>query len=214
MKLPHDMALLRGAIEMTRADSVVIDPFIRFYRGENSTQPEEVSKFFESLDALLDDLPLGVEAVVVTHHMNVAQARTAGSWAFEGWPSTLIRLDPVKGRPDCRRLLFEKVRSPDSTLQNTSMTVRLGEGGYLVDDAPRDNVGPDGRGIACLVDFLRAAGGVAWRSDAVAHLKATLGVQERQTTNIIGSAKTAGLIQTVPVGRETRLVLVDHTPAE
>ena len=143
--------------------------------------------------------------------MNVAQVRTAGSWAFEGWPSTIIRLDPEKWRPDCRRLLLEKVRSPDSTLLNTDLTVRLGEGGYLVDDASRDDVGPDGRGIDCLVGFLRTAGGEAWRSEAVAHLMATLRVKQRQTTNIIGSAKKRNAIRSVEVGRQTRLVLVDDT---
>ncbi len=213
-KLPRDKQQLRAAIEMTGADVVVIDPFIRFYGGENTTQPEEVGRFFESLDELLDDPLLGVEGVVVVHHMNVAQARTAGSWAFEGWPSTIIRLDHVKGEPDCRRLLFEKMRSPDSTLHGTSLIVRLGERGYLVDDRAHGNVGPDGRGITTLVDFLRTAGGEARRRTAAEHLKTTLHVLDRQVTNIIRSALDAGAVTTRRLGRETILCLVDEVDRE
>ena len=208
MKLPRDFDRLRATIVATGAEVLILDPFIRFFNGQNTVQPEEVNALFEAVDRVLQDPGLGVDAAIVTHHMNVAQARTAGSWAFEAWPSTIVRLDRVKGRHACRSLFFEKIRSPDSDLQDTRLTVRLGDGGYLVDDAALDNVGPDGRGVTCLTDFLRASGGEAWRKDAVAHLRATLVVHERQTTNIITSAVGSGLVVSTKVGREVRLGLV------
>ena len=208
MKLPRDLDLLMATIRATAAEILILDPFIRFFNGQNTVQPEEVNALFEAVDKVLQDPALGVEAAIVTHHMNVAQARTAGAWAFEAWPATIVRLDRVKGRQDCRSLTFEKVRSPDSDLYGRMLVIRLGDDGYLVDSAALDNIRPDARGVACLTDFLRASGGEAWRKDAVAHLKTVLGVHERQTTNIIGSAVGSGLVLSTKVGREVRLGLV------
>jgi hypothetical protein len=88
------------------------------------------------------------------------------------------------------------------------LVIRLGDDGYLVDSPALDNIRPDARGVTCLTDFLRASGGEAWRKDAVAHLRATLVVHERQTTNIITSAVGSGLALSTKVGREVRLGLV------
>ncbi|MBA3877394.1 MAG: hypothetical protein C0498_10720 [Anaerolinea sp.] len=208
LKLPRGLGSLRAAVELTRASVLVIDPFIRFFGGQNTRQPEEVGEFFESLDRLLDDPGLGLDGVVVLHHMNVAHERTAGSWAFEGWPSTIVRLDPVKGRPDCRRLLFEKVRSPDSTLFGHSIVARLGDQGYVIDDGPQDNTNPQGRGITVIADFLTAAGGEALRHAVSTHLQQALGIKQRQATNILGSARDLGVVVTEKVGREVLLRLV------
>ena len=107
-----------------------------------------------------------------------------------------------------------KVRSPESTLYGQRLTVVLGEDGYLAESDLDGGSGYDGQGVSCLVTFLRGVGGEAWRRDAVAHLTATLGVKERQTTNIIGAAVKAGAISSVLVGREARLVAVDNAEAE
>ncbi len=209
LKLPRDYDTIRAAVLHTGAEVLILDPFIRFYNGENSTQPEEVSRLFECIDRLLEDRELNVQAAVVAHHMNVAGLRTAGSWAFEAWPSTIVRLDAVKGRRNARSLSFVKVRSPESILYGQRLTVVLGEDGYLAESDFEGGSGPDGQGVIRLVAFLRGAGGEAWRKDAVAYLTATLGVKERQTTNIIGAAVRAGAIRSVPVGREARLVVDD-----
>jgi len=212
LKLPRDFDVVRSAVAHTRSEVVILDPFIRFFGGDNSTQPEEVNRLFESVDRLLEDPALGVVAVVIAHHMNVARIRTAGSWAFEGWPSTIVRLDSARGRPHARTVTFEKVRSPDSGLLGHQLTIVLQEDGYLAEDSDNSST-PDGRGIACLVDFLRAAGGEAWRKECVSHLIVALDVKARQTTNIITAAKNAGLIRAVEHGRQARLHL-DATAAD
>jgi hypothetical protein len=106
------------------------------------------------------------------------------------------------------------VRSPESSLIGQQLTAVLQEDGYLAVSGFDDPSAPEGGGIACLTAFLRTVGGEAWRKDAVAHLIARLSVKERQTTNIISSAKNAGEIRSTEVGRQSRLLLVDHSAAE
>jgi len=209
LRLPRDYEMLLNAVQHTAAEVLVLDPFIRFFNGENSTQPEEVSRLFECIDRLLEDRDLNVAAAVVAHHMNVTGSRTAGSWAFEAWPSTIVRLDPIRGHTNARAMTFQKVRSPESTLYGQRLRVVLGDGGYRAESDFGGDSAPDGHGIAVLVAYLRGVGGEAWRKDVVAHLMSTLDVKERQTTNIITSARTLGVIRSIAVGRQTRLAVVD-----
>ena len=214
LKLPRDYDRLRSALIHTHAEVLILDPFIRFFNGESTTQPEEVNRLFTCIDALLEEEELLVEAAIVSHHMNVSGARTAGSWAFEAWPSTIIRLDEVRGRRDARVVAFEKVRSPDSDLYRQRLTIVLNEEGYLAQSDSDGGSPIDGRGVDRLVAYLRSVGGEAWRKDAVADLMATLGVKTRQATNVISSAKRAGVIRSVDMGRQSRLVVVDTAASD
>ncbi len=214
LKLPRGMDLLRDALILTSAEVLILDPFIRFFAGDSTTQPEEVSRLFENIDRLLEDRELKVQAAIIAHHMNVSRNRTAGSWAFEAWPSTIIRIDRATGRRNARTLTFEKVRSPESDLYGQQLTVVLGEDGYLAQSGIDGGSTPDGQGVTRLVAFLRSVGGEAWRQEAVADLMTTHGVQRRQTTNIISSAMDAGVIRSQKFGRQVRLVLADDAELE
>lgn len=207
LKLPRELDRLRQAVSETDAEILLLDPFIRFFDGQNTVQPEEVNALLDCLDRLLLDPDLNVEAVIVAHHMNVAKARAAGSWAFDAWPSTVVRLDLSSRLSDARRLTFEKVRSPDSDLLGRSLTIRLTERGYWADGTSLDSPTADGAGPDTLAVYLRSVGGWAWRADAVAHLRTTLNVKDRQATNIIRSAIRDGAVRSERVGRQARLLL-------
>ena len=100
LRLPEGEDELRDLIRAAGARVVVLDPWYRLFTGESSNQPEQVDRVFQVADRLLEDDT--ADAIVVVHHSNVNGMRTAGSWVFEGWPSTIMQVEPVEGVPDQR----------------------------------------------------------------------------------------------------------------
>lgn len=197
LRLPEGEARLRAILAEHKAEIVCLDPWYRLFSGESSDKPEQVGVVFDACDRLLEDGL--VEAVIVVHHANVSGLRTAGSWIFEGWPSTILRLELVSGVPNQRILEFEKVRAPSSSLQGTRLAIALGDEGYLPvihADAPTGA----GETLARLV--VAEAGGQLRRHDLIARLMARASVRERAANKYVGQAVQAGMLRKVPAGAE------------
>ncbi len=197
LKLPGGEAALRALIASTRAEVVALDPWYRLFTGESSDKPEQVGLLFDVCDRLLDEG--AVEAVIVVHHANVSGLRTAGSWVFEGWPSTILRLEAVPGVPAQRRLVFEKVRAPSSTVMGTAVGIVLAEGGYgLVAPSPQ----AVGAGELIAVRLVREAGGSIRRRELVEALMGRARVKLRAANKYLGTAVQRGLLVNVRDGAE------------
>jgi hypothetical protein len=137
LPLPDGEQQLRDAITATGASILILDPFNRFFRGDNSMTQEQVGAVFRMIDRLLEDPDLGLDAAIISHHMNVSRARMAGSYDFEGWPSTILRIDALTGLPNRRKLTYEKVRAPGSEYMGKSFSIELGTDGYTMVQADR-----------------------------------------------------------------------------
>ena len=198
LRLPRCYAELRAVVRETGAEIVAIDPFLEFFEGESSDKPEQVGKVFGALDQLMRDEP--IEGVLVAHHSNVSQQRTAGSWKFEGWPSTILRLEKVPGVPNDRMLCFEKVRAPGFGLPE-KMQIRLSDAGYLpiADEEPSKTAG----GEMLAVQLLREAGGQLRRQELIERIQQRGSVKLRAAAGYVGKAKQAGLITATEDGRES-----------
>jgi len=196
LRLPRGYAELRAVVRETGAEIVAIDPFLEFFEGESSDKPEQVGKVFGALDQLMRDEP--IEGVLVAHHSNVSQQRTAGSWKFEGWPSTILRLEKVPGVPNDRMLCFEKVRAPGFGLPE-KMHIRLSDAGYLpiADEEPSKTAGE-----MLAVQLLREAGGQLRRQELIERIQQRGSVKLRAAVGYVGKAKQAGLITATQDGRE------------
>ena len=188
LKLPAGEAMLRRLIEATRTDVLMLDPWYRLFSGESSDKPEQVGTVFDVCDRLLDSGT--IEAVVIAHHANVTGLRTAGSWMFEGWPSTILRIEKVAGIPDHRKLTFEKIRAPGSSLGDTSLVVALLDDGYLpvTLDEPRSSAGS-----ILAVEIVREAGGQLHRAELVARLQARGQCSARTAATYVGKALQGSL---------------------
>jgi hypothetical protein len=197
LRLPRCYPELREVVRETRAEVVMIDPFMEFFEGESSDKPEHVQKVFGALDQLQKDETLA--GTVVVHHMGVAGQRSAGSWKFDGWPSTSLQLEKVPGVPNDRMLVFEKVRAPGFGMRE-KLQIRLSEAGYL--PIARDDRQPPAGAIAAQL-VIRDAGGQLRRQDLIERLQATAHVTLRTATSYIGQAKQQGLIEGSDIGRET-----------
>ncbi len=198
LKLPAGEETLRAMILRDRIEVVALDPWYRLFSGESSDKPEQVGTLFDVCDKLLDDGL--VEAVVVVHHANVTGLRTAGSWVFEGWPSTILRLETVAGVPMHRKLTYEKVRAPSSTLQAKAETIVLGDEGYRLVIPKAD---PVGAGELLAVAIVREVGGTIRRRDLVERLMARANVKDRAANKYMATAAQQGRLVSVPDGRET-----------
>ena len=119
---------LRDLIREAGAEVVALDPWYRLFAGESSNASEQVDGVWGVCDRLLEDGL--VEAVIMVHHANTSGLRTAGSWIFEGWPSTIIRLDRVLGVLSHRRVTFEKIPAPGSPLQDQQVQIMQTVTGY------------------------------------------------------------------------------------
>ncbi len=198
LKLPAGEDLLCRLIERERAEIVALDPWYRLFSGESSDKPEQVGQVFDAVDRLLDRGI--VEAAIVVHHANVTGLRTAGSWAFEGWPSTILRLERVEGT-QLRTLKFEKIRAPGSSVEGTTVRIALGDGGYLVSEgAP---VAPVGAGATVAVQCVIKAGGQMYRRPLLETLMGSANVKERQANKYLSTAIQAKQLVAVQVGHET-----------
>lgn len=195
LKLPAGEATLARLVETTGAEVLILDPWYRLFAGESSDKPEQVGTVFDACDRLLDSG--AIVAVVIAHHANVSGLRTAGSWMFEGWPSTIVRLDAMAGLPDQRKVTFEKVRAPGSDLLNKSVVVRLGEAGYLplTLDTPTATAG-----AIMAVQIVREAGGQLHRQELIARLMARAFCQQRAAAKYLGQA-CQGELEAVPDGK-------------
>ncbi len=197
LRLPNGEAKLRKLIDEFRAEIVALDPWYRMFSGESSDKPEQVGVVFDVCDRLLEDEL--VEAVIVVHHANVTGLRTAGSWLFEGWPSTIMRLETVAGVPAQRILTFEKIRAPSSSLLGERVAIALGDAGYLP-VAPTEAAIGAGVTLARLV--VAEAGGQLHRKELIARLMVRAHVKERAANKYLGQAVQARHLRAVPDGAE------------
>jgi KaiC/GvpD/RAD55 family RecA-like ATPase len=195
LRLPSGYAELRAVVRDVGAEIVAIDPFLEFFEGESSDKPEQVGKLFAALDQLMRDEPT-VEGIVVSHHSNVTQQRTAGSWKFEGWPSTILRLEKVPGTTH-RKLTFEKIRAPSSTLDGHEVRIALGEQGYLLVEAEE---GPTTAGSILAVAIVREAGGQLHRKALLDRLQGRTNCKLRAANKYLGDAVQGRLLVTVRDG--------------
>ena len=204
LRLPKGEAALRALIADHRVEIVALDPWYRLFSGESSDKPEQVGVVFDVCDRLLEDGL--VEAVIVVHHANVAGMRTAGSWLFEGWPSTILRLETVAGVPSQRILTFEKIRAPSSSLLGERLTIALGDAGYLPVAAaePPAEAGPT---LAVLI--VREAGGQLHRRELLNRLMPRAQCKERAAAKYLGRAVQAGALRSVPDGAQAVYQVVE-----
>ena len=128
-----------------------------------------------------------------------AERRTAGSWKFEGWPSTILRLEKVPGVPNDRMLCFEKVRAPGFGLPE-KLQIRLSDAGYLpiADEEPSKTAGE-----MLAVQLLREAGGQLRRQELIERIQQRGSVKLRAAAGYVGKAKQAGLMTSTEDGRES-----------
>lgn len=196
LRLPSGEERLRALIAETGAEVLALDPWYRLFTGESSDKPEQVGVVFDVCDRLLD--AGSVSAVIVVHHANVTGLRTAGSWVFEGWPSTILRLEVVAGTSH-RKLTFEKVRAPSSALMGESLQIALGDAGYLPVVTEERAVGA-GESLAVLV--VREAGGQLHRKELIRRLMVRAKCKERAANKYLGNAVQSGALRKVPDGAE------------
>ncbi len=207
LRLPRCYAELREVTHEQAAEILVLDPFLEFFEGESSDKPEHVQKVFGALDQLQRDENLA--ATIVVHHMGVAKVRSAGSWKFDGWPSTILQMETVPGVPNDRMLAFEKIRAPGSAIvQGTKMQVRLGDAGYLpiAHEEPTKTLGS-----MTTVQVLREAGGQLRRQELVERIQNVAHVKLRAAVGYVGQAKQEGLIEALQDGREVVYRLTETT---
>ena len=152
---------------------------------------------FDVCDRLLEEGL--IEAVIVVHHANVTGLRTAGSWMFEGWPSSILRLETVAGMPADRILTFEKIRAPSSSLIGERLPIALHDEGYLpiLEAAEPIEAGP-----TLAVIIVREAGGQLYRKELLGRLMARANCRERAAAKYLGRAVQAGHFRSVRDGAE------------
>jgi hypothetical protein len=205
LRLPDGRAALRDLIVANKAEIVALDPWYRLFSGESSDKPEQVGLVFDVCDRLLEEGL--VEGVIVVHHANVTGLRTAGSWMFEGWPSTIIRLETVAGVPTQRILTFEKVRAPSSSLMGERLPIVLGDDGYLP-LITTERVVDAGPTLAVII--VREAGGQLHRRELVDRIMARAHCRERAAGKYLGQAVQAGRLRTVRDGLQSVYQAVDE----
>lgn len=192
LPLPEREAELRAAIVETGADVLFLDPFNRFFRGDNSVAPEQVGELFRMVDRLLEDPQLGLVAAVLSHHMNVSRARMAGTYDFEGWPSTILRLDKLTGSEE-RKLTYEKVRAPGSTYLGKVKNVILDSRGYHYSDEREAESPMAGPFLVSLA--LQDLGGEAFRQDLIERAMVRTNSRQRAVAGYVQQALQQGLIE-------------------
>lgn len=204
MRLPRMRDELRALIREHRIEIIALDPILEFFDGESSDKAEQVGKLLHTIDWLLEEEP-DLAAAIVVHHQNVAGSRTSGSWKFEAWPSTILRLEPVPGVVTDRMLVFEKVRAPGFTLPE-KMQIRLGEAGYL--PIAGEATIPEGK-TDLVVLLLREAGGQLRREELVERVSSRAHVRNRAAIGYIAQAKQERAIDVFRVGHEAIYQVVE-----
>jgi len=194
------------SISEHRVEIVALDPWYRLFSGESSDKPEQVGVVFDVCDRLLEDGL--VEAVIVVHHANVTGLRTAGSWLFEGWPSTILRLEKVAGTTH-RKLTFEKIRAPSSTLDGHEVRIALGDQGYLLVEAEE---GTTTAGSILAAAIVRDAGGQLHRKALLDRLQGRASCKLRAANKYVGQAVQGRLLTTVRDGQQALYQLAATGP--
>ncbi len=203
LKLPGGEQRLRALVQEHRIEILALDPWYRLFSGDSSDKAEQVGVVFDVCDRLLEQGL--IEAVILVHHANVTGLRTAGSWMFEGWPSTILRLEKVAGVTDQRILVFEKIRAPSSSLLDERLRIRLGEAGYLpvIPDQPQQSAG------ATLARIIVAeSGGQLHRKPLIERLMARAGCRPRAANKYLGQAVQTGELHSERDGMEVLYRLV------
>ena len=198
LKLPKGEGRLMKLIEQEQAEIVALDPWYRLFSGESSDKPEQVGMIFDVCDRILEGGR--VEAAIVVHHANVTGQRTAGSWVFEGWPSTILRLEAVAGVEAQRILVFEKIRAPSSDIMGKRIQITLTEKGYFPVDTSWEppQAGPE---LARII--VTGGGGQMRRKDLIERLMAQGDCKLRLANQWLGEAVQGGLLGKMDVGMET-----------
>ncbi|MDP9264780.1 MAG: AAA family ATPase [Chloroflexota bacterium] len=206
LRLPRCYAELREVVREARAEIVIFDPFMEFFEGESSDKPEHVQKVFGAVDKLQRDEELA--GTIIAHHMRVDKTRSAGSWKFDGWPSTILELERVPGVPNDRMLVFKKIRAPGFG-HPAKMQIRLSDAGYLpiAHEEPTRTLGS-----LTTIQVLREAGGQLRRQELVERIQNVAKVKLRAAAAYVGQAKQEGLIEAAQDGREVVYRLTEATP--
>jgi hypothetical protein len=197
LKLPRGEDRIRRLIDKVKPDVLALDPWYRLFSGESSDKAEQVGVVFDVCDRILE--AGSVEAAIIVHHANATGQRTSGSWVFEGWPSTILRLETVAGVESHRILAFEKIRAPSSDLQGERIQIAFGEHGYRLVDTSWTPP-PAACEYARLI--LREAGGQLPRKELLARLMVKADCQLRAANKYLGEAVQEGLLTKVPMGAE------------
>lgn len=209
MRLPRDRDALRALIREHRIEIVALDSLLEFFEGESSTQPEDVRDLLGTFDWLLAEEPQ-LAGVIVQHHENVAGGRGGGSWKFDAWPSTILRLEKVPGVATDRMVCFEKIRAPGFSNAEKMQITLSHEHGYL--QLAGEARLPEGR-TELVVQLLREAGCQLRRQDLVERVATRAGVKDRAAIGYIAQAKQEGIIAVHQVGREAVYRLADQMAA-
>jgi hypothetical protein len=207
MRLPRMRENLRALIREERIEILALDPILEFFDGESSDKAEQVAKLLSTIDWLLEE-EADLAGAIVVHHQNVAGNRTSGSWKFEAWPSTILRLEPVPGVETDRMLVFEKIRAPGFHLPE-KMQIRLGDAGYL--PIAGEAKLPEGK-TDVVVQLIREAGGQLRREDLVERVGTRAHVKGRQAVSYIAQAKQEGAIAVFRLGHEAVYRLSEGAP--
>jgi hypothetical protein len=157
---------------------------------------EQVGEVFRMCDRLLEDTALGLLGIVMAHHANVANARMVGSYDFEGWPSSILRLDLISGNHTQRKMKYEKIRAPRSTYLGKTVLIELGDRGYLY-AATETTVQPFA-GPLLIRNALRELGGEATRPELIERGMAMTNTRNRATIGYIANAIGHGYIEQLP----------------
>jgi hypothetical protein len=197
LRLPAGEDTLRAMVAATGARILALDPWYRLFAGESSNAAEQVDGIFGVCDRLLDDEL--IDAVIVVHHANVTGVRTAGSWVFEGWPSTILRLETVPGVPLQRMLTFEKVRAPSSSIFGERLTITLDDNGYRPIAEAGHRVGS---GSVLAVEVVREAAGQLHRKELIERLMVRASCKERAAAKYLGQAVQARLLRSTKDGAQ------------
>ncbi len=209
LRLPAGEVALRALIAEHGAEVIALDPWYRLFSGESSDKPEQVQVVFDVCDRLLEEGL--VEAAIVVHHANVTGLRTAGSWMFEGWPSTILRLETVAGIPAQRVLSFEKIRAPSSSLMGERLSIVLGDEGYL----PLRGVEPViPAGVTLALLIVREAGGQLYRKELIDRIMARGQCKERAAGKYLGQAVQKGVLRSLPSGNSAVYQVVPEKEAD
>jgi hypothetical protein len=197
LKLPQGQDRLLRLLEQEHAEVLALDPWYRLFAGESSDKAEQVGALFDVCDHILEQGQ--VEATIVVHHANASGMRTSGSWVFEGWPSTILRLEAVAGVEAQRLLVFEKIRAPSSDLMGKRVQIILDEHGYLPVDKSWEppQAGPE---LARII--VTTGGGQMARKELLNRLMAQGDCKLRLANQWLGEAVQGGLLGKMPHGAE------------
>lgn len=182
LKLPRMAAELRSIVRDAEAEILIFDPFIKLFGGDSTDKPEQVQAVFDEFDALLS--AGDIAAVGIVHHQNVLGGRTAGSWEFEAWPSTVLKLS---GSGTARRLLSGKIRFPGFPTISLGLRWSLADGYEADERASSPSEGDDDR----ILRIIREEGGTDVRVARVRKMSGLSAARVRESLQNLSSRGTA-----------------------